>query len=288
MNEIDFFYNDYTDFDKRDLDKIVKTVSKKPEPADAKALFLKRFSYEVFNAYRRRKFSKIKEEVKKEEPMKVIAEKPLVKPEIKKTELEEPPKPIYKKTLTTREILRSDGVVISAAYSNGIYNLIEPKLEPKDIILLKKLEEEIGKKISKDKKLISNKEFIKKNINSIAKKLSMPISLGYYEKIGYFLARDFINFGKIDGLLRDVNVREIICDGLNKPIKIHYKGEEAVSDVFFSDKKELDILILKFSSLANKKISDKEPFLSAVLPSGIRIQASLSSDLTNARFVIKK
>lgn len=287
-NETEFLYNDFTSLNKKELENIIKTVSKKPERVDTKAVFLKKFSYEVFNAYRRRKFQKVKEEVIKEEVKPVVMEKPIIKPEIKKVVLEEAPMPIYKKVLATREILRSDGVIVSAAYNNGVYNLIEPKLEEKDIVLLKKLEGEVGKKISKDRRFASDREFIKKNINKVAKKMGMVIPVGYYDKIQYFLTRDIINFGKIDGLLRDVDIKEIICDGLNKPVKVIYKGEEAVSDVVFSDKKELDGLILKFASLAGKKISDKEPFLSASLPSGIRIQASLSSDLTNARFVIKK
>jgi len=290
-NELNFLYDDFTIINKEELDNIVKTVSKKPELSDPKAVFLKRFAYEVFNAYRRSKITKKLEkeiEIIKKEVKPVVLEKPVIKPEIKKIILEKPPRPIYKKILPIREILRSDGVVIKAAYNNGIYNLIEPELNEGEVILLSKLEKEIGSKILKDKKLGRDIEFIKKNVNKIAKKIKLSLNVGVYDKINYFLLRDVIGFGKIDGLLRDVHIKEIICDGVGKPLKLNYKGEDAVSDVLFNNKNELDNIILKFSELANKKLSEKEPFLSAILPSGIRIQASLSSDLTNSRFVIKK
>jgi len=290
--EPQFLYDDFGDRERRELEKIIKTVSRRPSKQDAKAMFLKNLTFQMFNAYRRKKVGERKEE-KKVQPIKVKAEekveKPIVKPKKpKKIELEEAPKPVYKKVLPTREILRSGGVIVKAAYKNGIYNLIEPELNENEEKILDKLEEEIGKKISKNKKLASDKEFIKEKINKIAEDMKIPINIGTYDKIQYYLIRDKINFGKIDGLLRDVNVKEIICDGVNEAIKVKYRGEEAVSDVVFESKEELNSLIKKFAKLADKKISEEEPFLKATLPSGIRVQASLSSDLSDARFVINK
>lgn len=287
MDETEFLYNDFTAFNKIELERVVKTVTSKPVKADPKAVFLKRFSYEVFNAYRRGKFHEVRVIEKPKEEVRAV-ERPIIKPEIKKIILDEPPKPIFRQVLTTREILNSGGIIIKADINNGVYSLIEPKLDERDVKIISALEKEIGKKLLKNNKLIGDKEFFTKEIDKVIRKMKAPIPIGYHEKLQYFLTRDFVNFGKIDGLLRDVDIKEIICDGVNKFIRLNFKGQEIVSNVIFTNKEELDNLIKKFADLAGKKISNKEPFLSAELSSGLKIQASLSSTLNDARFIIKK
>ena len=63
-------------------------------------------------------------------------------------------------------------------------------------------------------------------------------------KILYYLERDLVGYGKIDGLLCDPFIEDISCLGLNKPVYLwHRKYETMPTNIIFSDEEELDDFI---------------------------------------------
>ncbi|MEM3881145.1 MAG: protein kinase, partial [Candidatus Bathyarchaeia archaeon] len=59
------------------------------------------------------------------------------------------------------------------------------------------------------------------------------ISLGWlpdvsWYKILYHAERDLVGFGKIDPLMRDPNIEDISCDGVNKPVYVWHRNYESI------------------------------------------------------------
>jgi hypothetical protein len=65
------------------------------------------------------------------------------------------------------------------------------------------------------------------------------ISLGWlpdvsWYKILYHAERDLVGFGKIDPLMRDPNIEDISCDGVNRPVYIWHRNHESIETIYNS------------------------------------------------------
>ena len=75
------------------------------------------------------------------------------------------------------------------------------------------------------------------------------ISLGWlpdvsWYKILYHAERDLVGFGKIDSLMRDPNIEDISCDGVNKSVYIWHRTFESIeTNVKFENDEDLDNLV---------------------------------------------
>jgi flagellar protein FlaI len=74
------------------------------------------------------------------------------------------------------------------------------------------------------------------------------ISLGWLPdvswcKILYHAERDLVGFGKIDPLMRDPNIEDISCNGVNRPVYIWHRSFESIeTNLKFESDEELDNL----------------------------------------------
>ncbi len=60
------------------------------------------------------------------------------------------------------------------------------------------------------------------------------------KKILYYLEKDLIGYGKIDGLISDPFIEDISCLGINKPVYIyHRKYANARTNLIFADEEQL-------------------------------------------------
>jgi flagellar protein FlaI len=109
-------------------------------------------------------------------------------------------------------------------------------------------------------------------------------------KIMYFLIRNFIGYERINPLIRDPNIEDISCSGIEIPIYLyHRKHNNIVTNVHFGEK-ELDSLVVKLCQRSGKHISIGEPIVDATLPDGSRIQATLGKEVTTrgSSYTIRK
>ncbi|MDD3247721.1 MAG: type II/IV secretion system ATPase subunit [Methanosarcina sp.] len=109
-------------------------------------------------------------------------------------------------------------------------------------------------------------------------------------KIMYFLRRNFIGYERINPLIRDPNIEDISCSGIEIPIYLyHRKHNNIVTNVHFGEK-ELDSLVVKLCQRSGKHISIGEPIVDATLPDGSRIQATLGKEITTrgSSYTIRK
>ena len=84
------------------------------------------------------------------------------------------------------------------------------------------------------------------------------ITLGWlpdvsWYKILYHAERDLVGFGKIDPLMRDPNIEDISCDGVNKPVYIWHRTFESIeTNVKFDNDEDLDNLVVKLVHMAGQ------------------------------------
>jgi flagellar protein FlaI len=176
------------------------------------------------------------------------------------------------------------------------YELVEPKLDEKTKETFNKIKELIEHRLDVDLSklnLIKAKEYLKIQLDEVIKYFKFQLSEEQLEKIRYYLERDFLGLGKIDALMKDPNIEDISCDGVNIPIFVFHRDPRLGSiptNVVFSDSEELDSFIIKLAQLAGKSISIAEPLVDGTLPDGSRLQATLGTDIARrgSNFTIRK
>ena len=122
------------------------------------------------------------------------------------------------------------------------------------------------------------------------------ISLGWlpdvsWYKILYHAERDLVGYGKIDPLMRDPNIEDISCDGVEKPVYIwHRKYESIESNLRFHDDETLDNTVVKLVHMAGKHVSTAFPIVDASLPGKHRLAVCYRREITpfGTAFTIRK
>jgi len=122
------------------------------------------------------------------------------------------------------------------------------------------------------------------------------ISLGWlpdvsWYKILYHAERDLVGFGKIDPLMRDPNIEDISCDGVNKPVYIWHRNHESIeTNLQFENDEILDNLVVKLVHMAGKHVSSAFPIVDASLPGKHRLAACYRREITpfGTAFTIRK
>ncbi|MGF3521607.1 MAG: type II/IV secretion system ATPase subunit [Candidatus Bathyarchaeia archaeon] len=122
------------------------------------------------------------------------------------------------------------------------------------------------------------------------------ISLGWlpdvsWSKILYHAERDLVGFGKIDPLMRDPNIEDISCDGVNKPVYVWHRNHESIeTNLKFESDEALDNLVVKLVHMAGKHVSSAFPIVDASLPGKHRLAVAYRREITpfGTAFTIRK
>lgn len=121
-------------------------------------------------------------------------------------------------------------------------------------------------------------------------KQATSVEAGSAHKLLYYLVRDFVHFGRIDGIMRDPNVEDVSCDGDEIPVFV-YHGDyrDLATNVQFGHS-ELTSFTIRLAQQAGKQISVSDPLVDASLPDGSRIQLTLGTDISTrgSNFTIRK
>ena len=162
----------------------------------------------------------------------------------------------------------------------GIYNRIL------DILIA-----EIG---APKEKIENPREFFANEAEKIVNKYR--ISLGWlpdvsWSKVLYYAERDLIGFARIDPLMRDPNIEDISCDGVEKPVYVwHRKYENLESNLVFQSDEEVDNSVVKLVHMAGKHVSSAFPIVDASLPGKHRLAVCYRREVTpfGTAFTIRK
>jgi flagellar protein FlaI len=175
------------------------------------------------------------------------------------------------------------------------YNVIEPGLTEEEKNILHKISDglieltEIGLSTIKNTEEAIN--YLSKLVNTVLSQLEIKLSKESYQKIMYYIYRNFVGLNEIEPLMQDPNIEDISCDGIGIPIYIiHRKYGSMKTNIVFKDPEALRQFIIKLAERCGRYISYAEPILDATLPDGSRIAATLATDVATrgATFTIRK
>lgn len=111
-------------------------------------------------------------------------------------------------------------------------------------------------------------------IISSSPELKIPESMQtfYAESV----VREMVGFGKIDLLLKDDLLEEIMIIGPNVPVYVFHRQYEMMTTniVFYTDK-EIQDIVGRIARYAGRRIDYSQPLLDARLPDGSRVNATL-------------
>jgi len=173
-----------------------------------------------------------------------------------------------------------------------VYDLEEPLLNAQEEEALRRLEEAMIELMNVvDRTTESMLNYIDKTARLVIEELNLKISEESYEKLFYYLYRNFIGFNEIEPLLRDYFIEDIECNGANTPIYVvHRVYRNLRTNLEFTDMDKLSSFVEKLAQRAGKYISYAEPLLDGALPDGSRVNATYTKDITSKgpTFTIRK
>ena len=111
------------------------------------------------------------------------------------------------------------------------------------------------------------------------------------EKLLYYLTRDYLDYDKIDLMMRDPLIEDISCNGPKIPLYIWHRVHESIpTNVRFDDDDQLDSYIIRLAYKSKRMISVANPLLDAALPDGSRAQMTFGKYATKqgSTFTLRK
>ncbi|XHH10124.1 MAG: type II/IV secretion system ATPase subunit [Candidatus Bathyarchaeia archaeon] len=188
-------------------------------------------------------------------------------------------------------------VVIVQNPKTGEYKYIldELQLDPLERGVYNRILEILLAEIESPKEEIADpRKFFAEEAKKIVDKYR--ISLGWlpdvsWYKILYHAERDLVGFGKIDPLMRDPNIEDISCDGVNKPVYIWHRQFESIETNLQLESDEiLDNMVVKLVHMSGKHVSSAFPIVDASLPGKHRLAVAYRREITpfGTAFTIRK
>ena len=176
-----------------------------------------------------------------------------------------------------------------------LYELEEPILQEHEKATLARLEEAmleiINVNVVVEKTLEATTDYIDKTARLLISELNLEVSEEAYDKIFYYLFRDFIGLNEIDPLMRDYYIEDIECNGIDTPVYIvHRAYRNLKTNLAFKDMDKLASFVEKLAQRAGRYISYAQPLLDGSLPDGSRVNATYTKDVTSKgpTFTIRK
>ena len=166
-----------------------------------------------------------------------------------------------------------------------LYKVIEPNIEQS---IIDKARDMYGKEFERDNSLFDDEAFLKRVAEKVTNKLNLTYTDLIPQKIHYFLERDMLGAGIFDPLLYDPKIKEIICEGINKPIKINYADLGTMeTPLSVSDNEILNRFIKRLANAAGKTINEQNPILDTTFE-GFKFEGTIGMGGGNSRITIRR
>ncbi|WP_457752480.1 CpaF family protein [Thermococcus sp.] len=239
------------------------------------------------------------DEAARERPMGVdVLGEILTKPEPEKPK----PKPIQKRKATTlksilgtpastREAEYEGRAQVLDAYGNvrilkvkgepvPVYEIKMPKLTPEEEEILKRIRERAITEIQVDPTAIADPEerrrIFMNAVRRMVKEAAPTFSEGRVEVLTSLIVQAMIGYDRLDPLVRDDNLEEIMVIGTNKPVYVwHRRFNMCKTNIIFSTDREILNIIERIARQVGRRIDQQSPLLDARLPDGSRVNATI-------------
>ena len=176
-----------------------------------------------------------------------------------------------------------------------IYEVEEPLLTKEERASLRRIEsgmkEVININVLVEKTQEAMIDYLNKTARLLINELDLKIPENSYNKMFYYLFRDFIGLNEIEPLMRDYFIEDIECNGVKTPVYIvHRLYRNLKTNVIYKDLEYLGSFVEKLAQRSGKYISYASPLLDGSLPDGSRINATYTKDITSKgpTFTIRK
>ena len=116
------------------------------------------------------------------------------------------------------------------------------------------------------------------------------IEEGSLLKLKYYLMRDFVHLGPIEPIMRDPNIEDVSCDGVDIPVYVYHTEHRDMPTNIAFEKQQLSSFALRLAQRAGEQVSVSEPLMDGTLPDGSRVQLTFGSDVATrgSNFTIRK
>lgn len=170
--------------------------------------------------------------------------------------------------------------------SELVYDVEEPLLRDFEQRALEQIEkamlELINVNVALESTVEATAEYIDKTARLLIDELNIKIGSDSYDKIFYYLFRDFIGLNEIDPLLRDYFIEDIECNGANTPVYlIHRIYRNLRTNIVYNDMDKLASFVEKLAQRAGRYVSYAQPLLDGSLPDSSRVNATYTKDITS-------
>jgi len=167
-----------------------------------------------------------------------------------------------------------------------VYELEEPILRDYEKETLEKIEdamlELINVNVAVEKTLEATSNYIDKTARLLIDELNIKITQESYNKIFYYLFRDFIGLNEVDPLLRDYFIEDVECNGADTPVFIiHRVYRNLRTNLIYKDMDKLASFIEKLAQRTGRYVSYAQPLLDGTLPDGSRVNATYTKDVSS-------
>jgi flagellar protein FlaI len=108
--------------------------------------------------------------------------------------------------------------------------------------------------------------------------------------VSYYVLRDFVGYGEIDPFVRDQEIEDITCDGVERPIHVFHRRFEWLETNKKLDERALETVVRKLAYRADREASIAQPIVEGVIrPEGYRVHIVLDAISTHGHsFTIRK
>ncbi len=176
-----------------------------------------------------------------------------------------------------------------------IYEVEEPVLTESQKEKLKKIENAMVEIVNIDIIVEKTQEaminYINKTAARIIGELGLEISIEEYQKLFYYIYRDFVGLNEIEPLIKDYFIEDIECNGSNTPIYIVHRVYKNIrTNIKYDSLEKLASFVEKLAQRCGKYISYASPIIDGSLPDGSRINATYTQEITSRgpTFTIRK
>lgn len=171
-----------------------------------------------------------------------------------------------------------------------LYELHEPKVTQEEFVLLEETVHILRETISYGDKTAVPQKISHRQVINILSSFDVDITRPRQEIIYYYLNRNLLGYGKIDGLMHDEQIEDITCNGKDIPIYLYHHSYGNIKTNIRFGHSELNNFIIRLAQMADKQVSLTTPLVDAALPSGARAQITYSDVISSrgSSFTIRK
>ncbi|HYB03045.1 MAG TPA: type II/IV secretion system ATPase subunit [Nitrososphaerales archaeon] len=174
-----------------------------------------------------------------------------------------------------------------------IYSVFEPQLTKREKAIHKKVITAYDLLVNVGTVLIDVEDrikFLEDTYNEIIDIYNIKMSPVEYQRILYYIERDYVRYGKADALINDRFIEDISCNGPDNPVYVYHRFFESIRTNVIFGELELNNFILRLSQLSGRHISILQPIRDAALPDGSRVNMTLGKEVTKkgSTFTIRK